>query len=112
MRSLRERPRVVAVRVLGVVLLLGSGVAIGALMDDPGSEIPAETQTRLERAETLNEERSDRLHRAEAALQRVRAERNDALKRARTLARANARLRRELRDVERRLRRARRPPSR
>ena len=108
MRSLRERPRLVAARVLGVALLVGIGVAIGALVDDPSSEIPAGTQAQLKRAETLNHKRPERLDLAEATAGSLRAELDDAMKRARTLTRGNARLRRELRGVKRELRRAQR----
>jgi hypothetical protein len=72
MNSVRERPRLVAVRLLGLAVLVGIGVAIGGVADDRSTEVPAQTQAKLHRAET-----------------------------ARLLARANSGLRRDLRRANR-----------
>ena len=106
MLGLRERPRLAAARVLAVALLVGSGVAIGALATDPGSEIPARAQTQLQRAKIVSGQRADLLDRSNAAIDRVSAELDEALRRTRSLSRSNSRLRRELRTARRALRRA------
>ena len=108
MAGLRERPRLVAARVLAVALLVGVGVAIGALAADPSSEIPARAQTQLKRAKIVSVERADLLDRSSAAFDRVSAELDDALERTRSLSRSNSRLRRELRTARRALKRAQR----
>ena len=106
MAGLREHPRLVAARVLAVALLVGVGVAIGALAADPSPEIPARAQTQLKRAKIVSVERADLLDRSSAAFDRVSAELDDALERTRRLSRSNSRLRRELRAARRDLRRA------
>lgn len=108
MASLRERPRLVAARVLGVALLLGIGVAIGALADDPGPEIPAQAQAQLKRAKSVSGDRADRLDGMGVTVARLRAELDEAMERTRALARANARLVRDVRRTTRALRRAQR----
>jgi septal ring factor EnvC (AmiA/AmiB activator) len=101
MNSVRERPRLVAVRLLGLAVLVGIGVAIGAVADDRSTEVPAQTQAKLHRAETANSSQSNQLERLAAELQRVRADLNQATEESRLLARANSRLRRDLRRANR-----------
>jgi len=104
-RQVRERPRLVAARALAVALLVGIAIAIGALLDDPGPNPTPQAESQLKRVRSVSNERADRLDRAGADLQRVQAELDAALARARTQARANSRLRRELKSVERLARR-------
>jgi hypothetical protein len=101
MNSVRERPRLVAVRLLGLAVLLGIGVAIGAVADDRSGEVPAQAQARLKRAKTVSARRADQLERIAAELQRVRADLNEATGRSRLLARTNSRLRADLRRAKR-----------
>lgn len=101
MAGLRERPRLVAARVLAVALLVGVGVAIGALAADPSSEVPARPQTQLKRAKIVGVQGA-------GLFDRVSAELDDALERTRSLSRSNSRLRRELRTARRALKRAQR----
>jgi hypothetical protein len=108
MAGLRERPRLVAVRVLAVALLVGVGVAIGALAAAPSSEIPAQARTQLKRAKIVSVERADLLDRSSTAFDRVSVELDDALERTRSLSRSNTRLRREVRTARRALKRAQR----
>lgn len=107
MGALRERPRLVVARLLAVVLVLGIGVALGALAGG-GPEVPPEAQARLDRAAVVSIRQGHRLDQTGTALARVRAEMTEALDRSRTLADANTRLRRELRRANRDLRRERR----
>ena len=52
MSALRERPRVVAAQVLGIVALLAIGFVLGgALKGDPEPKTPADVQQRLDRLE-------------------------------------------------------------
>lgn len=101
MAGLRERPRLVAARVLAVALLVGVGVAIGALAADPSSKVPARAQTQLKRAKIVGVQGA-------GLFDRVSAELDDALERTRSLSRSNSRLRRELRTARRALKRAQR----
>ena len=99
MAGLRERPRLVAARVLAVAPLVGVGVAIGALAADPSSEVPARAQTHLKRAKIVGVQGA-------SLVDRVSAELDEALERTRSLRRSNSRLRRELRTATRALKRA------
>ena len=99
MAGLRERPRLVAARVLAVALLVGVGVAIGALAADPSSEVPARAQTQLKRAKIVGVQGA-------RLVDRVSAELDEALERTRSLRRSNSRLRHELRTARRALKRA------
>ena len=101
MAGLRERPRLVAARVLAVALLVGVGVAIGALAADPSSEVPARAQTQLKRAKIVGVQGA-------GLVDRMSAELDEALERTRSLRRSNSRLRRELRTARRALKRAQR----
>lgn len=91
MRSaLRERPRVLAAQVLGVLVLLAVGFAIGgAAKSDPAPTTPPEVQQRL-----------DRLERTSAGQEKeLKAEKQRADK-------AEAATKRQARGYKRRLRRA------
>ena len=101
MAGLRERPRLVAARVLAVALLVGVGVAIGALAAGPSSEVPARAQTQLKRAKIVGVQGA-------GLVDRMSAELDEALERTRSLRRSNSRLRRELRTARRALKRAQR----
>ena len=101
MNSVRERPRLVAVRILGLAVLVGIGVAIGAMVDDDSAEVPAQAQAKLTRAQTVSARRADQLERIAAELDRLRTDLNEATERSRLLARANSRLRRDLRRANR-----------
>jgi septal ring factor EnvC (AmiA/AmiB activator) len=105
MRSVRERPRLMAVRVLGAALLLGIGVAIGALADNRSAEVQAQTQAELNRIERVSDKRADQLDRTDWRLTRLRVELDDTIERSRSLAQANSRVRNELRRTQRALRR-------
>jgi hypothetical protein len=55
MSALRERPRVVAAQVLGVIALLAIGFVLGgAVKGDPEPKTPADVQQRLDRLESQN----------------------------------------------------------
>jgi hypothetical protein len=101
MNSVRERPRLVAVRLLGLAVLVGIGVAIGAVAANRSPEVPAAVQAKLNRAETVNAGQANRLERIAAELQRVRADLNEATERSRLLARTTSRVRRDLRRANR-----------
>jgi hypothetical protein len=101
MNSVRERPRLVAVRLLGLAVLVGIGVAIGAVADDDSTEVPAQLQAKLNRAEAVNARQANRLERSAAELDRVRADLNQATERSRLRARTNSRLRSDLRRANR-----------
>jgi septal ring factor EnvC (AmiA/AmiB activator) len=101
MSSVRERPRLVAVRLLGLAVLVGIGVAIGAVADDDSAEVPAQVQAKLNRAETVSARRADRLARIADELERVRTDLNQATVRSQQLARTNSRLRGDLRRANR-----------
>jgi hypothetical protein len=108
MSRLRERPRLVAARVLGAALLLGVGVAIGVLANDSGGELSGHPQAQLKRAKLVNADRADRLGRTGAELQALRAKLEESVDHTSDLARANAGLRQQLRRATRALRRAQR----
>jgi hypothetical protein len=111
MRSLRERPRVVVARALGVAVLLVAGIALGFLLDDQDAD--KRTEDRVQRIELVSTRRAELLDRTAATLQLERAELDEARRRAAALARRNVRLRRELRRTKRIVRstqRARRSP--
>jgi septal ring factor EnvC (AmiA/AmiB activator) len=101
MNSVRERPRLVALRLLGLAVLVGIGIAIGALADDGGTEVPTQTRAKLDRAEAVNARQANQLEGLAAELERMRADLNEATERARLLARTNSRLRRDLRQANR-----------
>lgn len=101
MNSVRERPRLVAARLLGLAALVGIGVALGAVADDDRTEVPAQVKAKLNRAEAVNARQANRLERIAAELDLVRADLNQATERARLLARTNSRLRSDLRRANR-----------
>jgi chromosome segregation ATPase len=108
MRALREQPRVTAAKMLMVVTLVASGMAVGALLGEGDGKGAQATQARLSSAQrsltgTDAELRvvRGRIERAETALDRARQD-------ARQLARSNRQLRRELHAAERVRRQARR----
>jgi len=78
MSAIRERPRVVAAQVLGVVALLAIGFVLGgALKSDPEPKTPADVQQRLDRLERQNarlesqlRDQTRRADKAEAAVKR------------------------------------------
>lgn len=88
--ALRERPRVIAAQVLGVVALLAVGFVLGgALKGDPEPKTPADVQQRLDR------------------LERTSARQERELKAAQERAdKAEAATKRQARGYQRRLRRA------
>jgi hypothetical protein len=109
MSRLRERPRLVAARVLGVVLVLVTGAFIGGLADDRSpTQLSTPASAQLKQAALVSDQQADRLEQTSAELQRVRANRDEARGRSGRLVRANSRLRRELRDSKRALRRTQR----
>ena len=74
MRAVRERPRVAAVTVLGVVALVLCGAALGALLAGGRAEIPQTAQMRLASAQQATREQTRlldaaRVEVAEARLQ-------------------------------------------
>jgi hypothetical protein len=90
MSALRERPRVVAAQVLGVIALLAIGFVLGgAVKGDPEPKTPADVQQRLDRLESQN----TRLE----GLLRAQTRRAD---------KAEAATKRQARGYQRRLRRA------
>lgn len=108
MRQLRERPRLAVARVLALVALVGAGIAIGALLADPGPTGALQAEAQLKRVKAVSGERADRLDRTGAEVRRLQAELDEALGRTRSLARANSRLRGSVRDAKESLRRAQR----
>ena len=108
MDALRERPRLVVARLLAVVLVVAIGVAMGGLAGGRGPDVPLEAQTKLDRAALVSLRQGNQLDQTGTALARVRAEMTEALARSRILAKANSKLRRELRGAKHDLRRERR----
>jgi chromosome segregation ATPase len=102
MRGVRERPRLVAVRVLGVALVLGAGVLIGVLVDGDGGDRAKQVQ--LERRRAQSDRRAQQLKRTEQELNGLREQLEQAAQRVRTLTATNTRLRGELRLAKRSLR--------
>ena len=95
----RERPRLVAARVLAVGIVLVVGILIGALAADRSpAELSTPATAQLKRAALVSDQHANQLS---AELRRVRAKREEALERSRSLKRANSRLRRELRQSQR-----------
>jgi hypothetical protein len=79
--ALRERPRVVMVQILGLIVLLAVGVVIGmAIKSDPAPKTPAAVQQRLD---DLEAQRST----SQAALKRARQTRTRQARTIRTLRR-------------------------
>ena len=90
MSALRERPRVVAAQILGIVALLAVGFVLGgALKGDPEPKTPADVQQRLDRLE-----RTTARQEKEIKAQKARADK------------AEAATKRQARGYQRRLRRA------
>jgi hypothetical protein len=107
MRALRERPRLVAARALGAAILVTMGIGLGALLDEPSGEPARQTRDRLQRIKLVSTRRAHALVRTAAALQLQRSALGEARRRSSALERSNDRLRRELRNTQRKLTRAR-----
>ena len=79
--AIRERPRVVAAQVVGVVLLLGIGFLLGgALKSDPEPKTPAAVQSQLDDLKQDKRTGQSALDRAERT-QTAQAKTNRALRR-------------------------------
>ena len=107
MRAVREQPRVVIAKALALLCLLAGAIAIGTAINRDNRDEVRDLQVRATTAE-----QTARIRRAE--LERIDAERREAVAaRARAksalarLRRVNRRLRRDLVVTERRLQRAR-----
>jgi hypothetical protein len=99
MRNVRERPRLAAARTLATVLLIGLGVAVGALVDGGADQVEVDrSNARLERSERIRQ----------TTVATLRAELRRAEARAARLESGDARLRREARRLRQELRRERR----
>lgn len=112
MRVMREQPRLVTAKALGLLCLAAVALVLGlSLGGDSGadaSDKAARTaQLRASSTRQALRDQSDRLHETSAKLQRSRQVRARISARLRTAQRANATLRRDLRRVRRALLRAR-----
>lgn len=112
MRVVREQPRLVTAKALGLLCLAACCIVLGlSLGGDDGadaSDKAARTaQLQLTAAERSLRGQADRLHQTRAQLDRARASRARTSARLRAARRTNAKLRRDLRRVRRALRLAR-----
>jgi hypothetical protein len=98
-RAIRERPRVAAAAVLGVVALVLVGVALGALIPAGPSAATTTTQLRLASAESTARDAARRLRVAEADASNAEEALQRSQRLARNLARKNAELLRGLRKA-------------
>jgi hypothetical protein len=98
-RAIRERPRVAAAAVLGVIALVLGGVALGALVPTGPSAATTTTQLRLASAESSAHDAARRLRVAEADASNAEETLQRSQRRARKLARKNAELLRGLRKA-------------
>jgi hypothetical protein len=73
MRAVRERPRVAAVTVLGAVVLVLCGAALGALLAGGWAEIPQTAQVRLASAQQATREQTELLDAARVQAAEARA---------------------------------------
>ena len=101
MRALHEQPRVTIAKLLVALALIGTGAALGVLLDGEGGDRTRFTQARLASAQHAAKASEvelrvahERIERTETALARARRD-------AHALARMNRRLRRELRAARR-----------
>jgi len=108
MRALRERPRVAAATALGTTALIACGAGLGAVLASNGPEISQATQVRLVSAERTTQNQGQLLRTTWAELNGTRIALVAATRRSRVPRRTTARLRRELRQAKRALRRERR----
>jgi hypothetical protein len=100
-RAFKERPRVAAAAVLGVVALVLIGVALGPLMSGGSPTATTATQLRLASAESTARDAARRLRVAEADLTAAEEPLQHSERRSRKLARRNAELLRALRKARR-----------
>jgi hypothetical protein len=100
-RAVRERPRVAAVTVLGVVALVLCTVALGALVAGGRAEMPQTAQVRLASAQQATREQARLLDAVRVEVVEVRAALARQTRRSRELARTNARLHHTLRQARR-----------
>src|SRR3954469_4589236 len=103
MRTLRERPRMVAAQALLAPALLGAGVLVGLALSGSDTGRPAPRVAQAERSAARNA-RVARFFRTQ--LVRSRADAKDAAGRGERSAAANRRLRKQLRRTRKGRRRA------
>jgi hypothetical protein len=96
MRAVRERPRVAAVTVLGVVALVLCGAALGALLVGGRAEMPQTAQVRLASAHQATREQTQLLDASRVEVAEARAALARQTRGSRELARTNARLQHKL----------------
>ncbi len=109
-RAVTEHPRLVVAKAIGMLCLVGCGLALGLLLRG-GDEVPRSTQVRLVSAELSARNEASVNREMRAQLERARAARAHAEERLRVAKRNNVKLRREIRVVRRALLRARRRAS-
>jgi hypothetical protein len=107
MRALREQPRVTFAKIILAFALIGTGVAMGVLLDGEGGDRVQATQTRLASAQHSLTAREGELGVAHERIERTETVLRRERRNAGVLARANRRLRRELRTARRAGRQAR-----
>jgi hypothetical protein len=101
MRAVRERPRVAAVTVLGVVAVMVCGAAVGVLVAEGRAQVPQTVQVRLASAQQATREQTRLLDAARIEVAETRASLARQTRRSRELARTNARLHHKLRQARR-----------
>lgn len=107
MRTVREQPRVVALRVLLVACLVGAGFVIGATATGNDTDVGQVERQQAAVGLALVAARAD-LQAAEAGVRRTNSALQGSRARVGALERANRRTSRALRDARRAARRARR----
>ena len=107
MRTLRERPRVVAAQLLAGAALLGVGWLIGSAAADDGDEIPPKTAAELRSAKRQARVSQNVVRERDRDLSRTRRRVGRLEGRTDRLRRTNRGLRRDLARTRRALRRER-----
>ena len=109
MRAVKEQPRLVVVRVLAALCVLGAGIAIGAVAGGEDRDAVRAVEVRLAGAQQEARDQRTELQHMSAELERAVAARSRAKQALDRLRRANVRLRAQLK-IARRARQARRSP--
>ncbi len=115
MRAVREQPRLVVAKALGMLCLVACGLVLGLLLGGDGRDAAAEQASRTAQLRLVATERtlrgeSDQLRDTRALLARSRAVRARTRARFRAAQRENAELRSDLRRARRAAVRARARP--
>jgi uncharacterized protein HemX len=107
MRGVREQPRVAAAWAIGAMLLVAAGIGVGLMLAggpdqatfDRTEAQPRQTRAELERTQERNRRQAERLTETGEQSDQLRRASNAAARRSERPGRANARLRRQLRQA-------------